>query len=242
MPMAGGAEPARSARRSSPRSLIFPYLRGLVFCADADQRRRLEGARRRPTATRRSRPSRSSTPRSTGPSPTCRPPSTSASSTPASGWKELGRNVVGEMQLGVLLRRHGGKAAAAGWDGDRYAVFEGPDGRLGLVWLSTWDSEDDAREFARGYARFQTVKLGSEAAQPEEVPDSFLRLHEDKAKDSVFVVERRGKDVAVVEGFPAQATDHLLATAFLVKKTEMAHKPATDPKPAAEEPKATEVP
>ena len=96
------------------------------------------------------------------------------------GWKELGRNVVGEMQLAVLLRRHGGKPAAAGWDGDRYAVFEGPEGKLGLAWLSTWDSEDDAREFARGYARFQTGKLGSEAPQPEEVPDSLRRSPEDK--------------------------------------------------------------
>ena len=81
------------------------------------------------------------------------------------------------MQLGVLLRRHGGKAAAAGWDGDRYAVFEGPEGRLGLVWLSTWDSEDDAREFHRGYARFQTTKLGDGVAQPDAFPDSIRRPH-----------------------------------------------------------------
>ena len=45
-----------------------------------------------------------------------------------------------------------------------------------------------------------------------------------------------------MEGFPAQATDNLLAAAFLAKKTEMAHKPATDPKPADEEPKAEEAP
>ena len=48
--------------------------------------------------------------------------------------------------------------------------------------------------------------------------------------------------MAVVEGFPAQATDNLLAAAFLAKKTEMTHKPATDPKPAAEEPKAEAAP
>jgi hypothetical protein len=158
------------------------------------------------------------------------------------GWKELGRNVVGEMQLTVLLRRHGGKAAAAGWDGDRFAVFEGPEAKLGLVWLSTWDSEEDAREFARGYARFQTSKVGPEAPQPEEFPDSIRRSPEDKDKDTVFLVERRGKDVAVIEGFPAEATDKLLAAAFLAKQTELTHDPATNPKPAEDEPKAAAGP
>ena len=75
------------------------------------------------------------------------------------GWKEAGRNVLGEMQLAILLKKHGGKAAAAGWDGDRYAVFEGPKGKLGLVWASTWDSEDDAREFMRGYVSCQSEKV-----------------------------------------------------------------------------------
>src|SRR5439155_21659822 len=106
---------------------------------------------------------------------------------PGAGWTELGRNVLGEMQLTVLLRRHGGKSAAAGWDGDRYAVFEGPQDRLGLVWLSTWDSEDDAREFADGYTRFQATKL-------DKVPRSAPPA-------PVFALERRGSDVAVVEGF-----------------------------------------
>ena len=35
-----------------------------------------------------------------------------------SDWKEVTRNVVGEMQMAVLLKAHGGKEAAAGWDGD----------------------------------------------------------------------------------------------------------------------------
>src|SRR5262249_43541499 len=118
------------------------------------------------------------------------------------GWKELGRNVVGEMQLGVLLRRHGGKNAAAGWDGDRYAVFEGPDGRLGLVWLSTWDSEDEAREFLRGYVHFQTTKLGGDAPQPDVIADGLRRPH----KGCVLAAERRGADVAVVEGFDEDRT------------------------------------
>ena len=38
-------------------------------------------------------------------------------------------------------------AAAAGWDGDRYAVWANGD-RDTIVWRSVWDSDEDAVEFA----------------------------------------------------------------------------------------------
>ena len=46
---------------------------------------------------------------------------------PGEGWRELGQNVLGEFQIRVMLRRQRGEVAAEGWDGDRYAVFEGPE-------------------------------------------------------------------------------------------------------------------
>ena len=213
-------EPARGPR-DPLRDADLPLLPGHGLLRAADQRRRLGRSERGLQDTRRSRPSRSSTPRSTRPSPTRRWRSTSASSRSGKGWKELGRNVVGEMQLGVLLRRHGGKAAAAGWDGDRFAVFEGPEGRLGLVWLSTWDTENDALEFLTGYTKFQTTKLGKDVAQPEAFPDTIRRA----INDAVYAVERRGCDVAVVEGFPPDLTEDLVDKAFKAKKTEITHEP-----------------
>jgi hypothetical protein len=126
------------------------------------------------------------------------------------------------MQIGVMLRIHGGKSAAAGWDGDQFVVFEDPDQRLGLVWLSTWDSDDEAREFARAYTRFQTTKLGDDAPEPEAFPDSSRRTHQ----GAVFAVQRRDSDVAVVEGFDAETTDRLLEAALKAKKTEMTRPPA----------------
>jgi hypothetical protein len=224
MPLAGGKS-LREAPVILSETMIFPYLRGLVFCArltndggwDA-----LDVAYRNP-------------PLST--EQVLHPEKYMAKPDPptavdlgkldaGTGWKELGRNVVGEMQLAVLLRAHGGKNAAAGWDGDRFAVFEGPEGRLGLVWFTTWDSEKDAEEFHRGYVRFQTTKLGNDAAQPEEITDAMRRTH----KGSVFASERRGTDVAVIEGFPAEATDPLIEAAFKATKTEMKNEPKDDPK------------
>ncbi len=82
------------------------------------------------------------------------------------------------MQLAVLLRRHGGKPIAAGWDGDRFAVFDTKDGKLAVVWLTTWDTEDDARDFARQYTRFQTTKMGKGVVSPDEFPDAIRRTHD----------------------------------------------------------------
>ena len=126
-------------------------------------------------------------------------------------------NVLGEMQMGVLLQKHNGPSAAAGWDGDHYAVFEGPEGRLGLVWLTTWDSEDDAGEFTKAYVHYQTARLGDISKPPREILDTLWR----NVGERLYLVQRRGLDVAVIEGFAPDATVGLLESAFHAKKVEM---------------------
>ena len=147
---------------------------------------------------------------------------------PGEGWKEAGRNVLGEMQLSILLKKHGGKEAAAGWDGDRYAVFEGPKAKLGLVWVSTWDSIDDAREFQRGYASCQNDKVENLGGLPRRLPDSIWR----NDGEALYVIERRGCDVIVVEGFTPDVTLSLLSAARAAKKTELKPLPRKEDKAA----------
>jgi hypothetical protein len=118
--------------------------------------------------------------------------------------------------MAVLLKKHGGKRAAAGWDGDRYAIFEDPKNRLALVWLSTWDTEDDAREFAHAYVAYQSTKVGDLGKPPKPIPDSVWRNLDDR----LFVVERRGSNVVVVEGFSPEVTPGLIDRAFQAKQTE----------------------
>ena len=106
------------------------------------------------------------------------------------------------------------------------AVFEGPKNHLALVWLTTWDSEDDAREFATAYAHYQTSRFDDIGKPPKNIHDTLWR----NVGDRLYVVERRGMDVAVIEGFAPETTVAMLEAAFRGKKTEL--KPSAPPKPA----------
>jgi hypothetical protein len=221
MPLTGGAS-LREAPVILSETLIFPYLRGLVFCAQLTNDggwKALDDAYKRPPL---------STEQVLHPEKYQSPPDFPTSidfgkleTIPR--WIEAGRNVVGEMQLAILLRRHGGKPAAAGWDGDAYAVFEGPGGRLGLVWLTTWDSADDAREFASGYIRYQAAKVGIEVPPWENGTGVDRTIGETR-----YVVDQRGNDVAIVEGFPYDATETLRAAAFRARKSELTFEAAAN--------------
>ena len=50
--------------------------------------------------------------------------------------------------------------AAAGWDGDRYVVLQGPGGR-GIVWVSVWDSALEAAEFSDALTRATARRTGA---------------------------------------------------------------------------------
>jgi hypothetical protein len=66
------------------------------------------------------------------------------------GWTVPVQDTMGEMQLEILLRAGGAtnsKDATAGWGGDRVALVEGPDGAVGVVLDTAWDTEADAVEF-----------------------------------------------------------------------------------------------
>jgi hypothetical protein len=71
------------------------------------------------------------------------------------GWSHVSTNTMGELAIRSVLHQHTvleramRAAAAEGWDGDRYGVYVHEDGTLAVVWATTWDSLNDANEFAR---------------------------------------------------------------------------------------------
>jgi hypothetical protein len=100
-------------------------------------------------------------------------------------WKLLHENVLGERQWRIVLLERGfdslAKSASAGWGGDRYAVFRhARNGEYLILILTTWDTPEDATEFAGAYQRLLANKYRDPAAR--------ARLHFE------------GNEVLIVEG------------------------------------------
>jgi hypothetical protein len=69
-------------------------------------------------------------------------------------WTEVLTDGLGELETRLLLREHlddreSADRAAAGWDGDRFRLLDGPEGEF-LLWVTVWDTERDAEEFEVG--------------------------------------------------------------------------------------------
>jgi hypothetical protein len=88
-------------------------------------------------------------------------------------WREIRTDVMGEFSTDLILATHvnafRASQAAAGWGGDRYAVwYNDAAGSAAVVWHTRWDTQTDADDFAttlREYddARFGTGELGTGA-------------------------------------------------------------------------------
>lgn len=69
-------------------------------------------------------------------------------------------DVLGEFGISSLFRglaatKEKGVAAAVGWVGDRLAVFPERNGERIISWLTRWESESDANEFATLYQQYR---------------------------------------------------------------------------------------
>jgi hypothetical protein len=115
------------------------------------------------------------------------------------------------------------KRAAAGWGGDRYALYEEPkSGQLFLAQLSVWDTENDAREFFDAYVKRTELRypgatrLDSSASKLETrntEPESRNDYAWDTSEGRV-IIELRGLHVVVLEGSPERVDSRALAKLF----------------------------
>lgn len=214
LPMMGGA----TARNSPPvmyQSLLFPYVNGLVFCThltNAGGWPALDAAYRNPPLSTEQilHPEKYAGPQADPPSEI----ELSAITAP-DGWADLGRNCIGELTIRIMLSRHGGNAAAEGWDGDTIAVFARKDdpNRLGMVWMSTWDTEADAEEFASALQKYWvptgvtpavTTRAGGATPTIRTISDGFI--------------SNAGKDVFGIRGFEPESAKSLVDA---VKRTHV---------------------
>lgn len=137
------------------------------------------------------------------------------------GWKLIYHNVHGEYGTRLILdefkieTRLVRQRAAEGWDGDRYFIFENEGRAPAGVWFSTWDTEEDAKEFQDLYTQVLEAKHEGAERVPADQKVTFTKA------GALAVLERRGADVLVLDGFGAEASGRINKIWSAVKKTEV---------------------
>jgi len=122
-------------------------------------------------------------------------------------WKKTDADVNGEfgylVALAEFISKRTARAAAGGWGGDRYALYENKGtGALLLAQYTTWDTESDAREFFDAYSE-RTLKR-YKLSKPV---DSNARPRVYETNEGLASIELLGKDVVMIEG--AQTREQL---------------------------------
>ncbi len=146
------------------------------------------------------------------------------------GWKRLDYDVNGEWSLYLILDQFlnapaESKRAAAGWGGDRYALYEGPRSSDVLIaQLTAWDSEGDAREFFDAYAkrtlrRYPGAKVSDMAssrlqkfnhARHQAAQANASERMAWETSEGLVVLDLRGSRVLIVEGISDSAKAKVL--------------------------------
>ena len=126
------------------------------------------------------------------------------------GWRRIDSDVNGEWGYYLVLDQFlkddkRSRAAAAGWAGDRYALYEhARTGATVLAHVSAWDTERDAEEFFDAYVARTERRYALAPAAEANRPDAAPRRQWPTA-DGLVTAERRGARVVVIEGLPAKA-------------------------------------
>jgi hypothetical protein len=125
---------------------------------------------------------------------------------PPPGYQLVHTDTIGELLWRVYFQlwdKPSGDRAAAGWDGDRYAVLRGKGGELLTLLVTTWDSEADAEELEAAYRRSLVKRFGGDGQKrPDGAP---------------VLVQRRGSEVFVVDGAGAEKLLPALIKAAKIK-------------------------
>jgi hypothetical protein len=128
------------------------------------------------------------------------------------GWKRIDNDVSGEWGYYLVLDQYlknaaESKRAAAGWGGDRFAIYEGPrKSGMFLAQVTAWDTPADAREFFDAYLERTTKRFPEVTEFNGRISsDDNEALQEWKAQSGRGVLEIRGSRVVILEGVPEKA-------------------------------------
>ncbi|MDQ1708249.1 MAG: hypothetical protein QOJ88_1460 [Pyrinomonadaceae bacterium] len=145
---------------------------------------------------------------------------------PNAPWRRIDSDVNGEWNYYLVLDQFlnsaaESKRAAAGWAGDRYALYEGPNGQVLLAQVAVWDTENDAREFFDAYVkrtelRYPGATRLNSGAKPE-TRNSKLQTASSyswETSEGRVAIELRGSRVVILEGVPEKVDVETLTAAL----------------------------
>lgn len=127
------------------------------------------------------------------------------------GWTQLRSDVLGELDLRIILQAFSAPAAAArgaeGWGGDRFALLENAAGQNALVISTAWDSGDEAGEFFNDFAETVTRRYGGRARRAEDIPSKIVW----STPNGALLLQKWGPRVAIIMAPDARVMTSLAA-------------------------------
>ena len=136
----------------------------------------------------------------------------------STGWKQIETDVNGEwgyyLALDEFLKSPAeSKRAAAGWGGDKYALYEhSTSGDLFLVQVVLWDTVEDAKEFFDAYVKRIALRYPEVTQIPEDRNPNTETTRRWETRESGVVIELRGARVVILEGVPATVSASALVS------------------------------
>jgi len=209
---AGVAGPTMSAAPKFMRDLlVFPYVEGLRFVHELRKRQpwsALSALYRDPprSTTQILRPEKRLTTRE-DPIPIALPDlKTELPGAPVVAEDELGEFALSAV-VGLHLGEAAGRAAAAGWRGDHFRVWEDRAGRFSIAYLLAMESDAVANSFALTYTTILERRYPQ--LTRKGVPGKTGAIVTWRDGDRAFIVEKRGAEVLVLERVPAATADRI---------------------------------
>ncbi|HHT9125730.1 MAG TPA: hypothetical protein ACFYD6_07920 [Candidatus Brocadiia bacterium] len=130
------------------------------------------------------------------------------------GWAFLDENVLGEFNVDLLFHQHFtqdnySSKFANGWNGDLLQIYENKDlKKVFIAWLTTWDTDNDAKEFFNGYSNVVQEKY--EEKLVSSAPHFFLW----ETREDMVYLELKGHDVLILEGIPFHSLNQVITHAW----------------------------
>ena len=123
-------------------------------------------------------------------------------------WKRIAFDVDGEWGFYLILDQFlkspvESKQAAAGWAGDRFALYENAKGEVVYVSVSVWDSANDAREFFDAYVKRTQLRYPDAALVEASSTNSSKRF---RTPEGIVTISLNGSRALVEEGVSDDAT------------------------------------